>query len=55
MSGAIPPLPQYALVAGCLVKQAQVQLYLPIQTTRVYAFSLLINYVHKYETKRHLR
>jgi len=27
MSGAIPPLPQYAFMAWCLVK-AQVQLYL---------------------------
>jgi len=33
MSGAIPPLPQYAFIAWCSVKKAQEQLYLAFTLT----------------------
>jgi hypothetical protein len=33
-NGAIPPLPQYAFMAWCLVKKAQGQLYLYLSLSR---------------------
>jgi hypothetical protein len=44
MSGAIPPLPQYAFMAGCLVK-AQGQLYLCL-----YIYLYLIKFFIKNKT-----
>jgi hypothetical protein len=51
MSGAIPPLPQYAFMARCLVK-AQGQLYLlPLTSKQTQSLQMLRDAVYdKYNT-----
>jgi hypothetical protein len=43
MSGAVPPLPQYAFMAWCSVKKAQGQLYLYLY---IYLYHIIIKLDH---------
>jgi hypothetical protein len=54
MSGAIPPLPQYAFMAWCSVK-AQGQLYLYFYSTAsVFSFFLTLSGINIYTREDHL-